>query len=81
LRNESSNSEPCRQIEVLLRRPEESSTESASKASELFSPAALPPPGTWRRERHVLTLTPRKDMLLELLFTRDNVESSVKVAV
>jgi hypothetical protein len=69
-----------REIDILLRRSSQIS-ESMLQDSELRPPSALPLPGTWRRERHVLSLTPRKDMFVELFFTRDNVESSVKVAV
>jgi hypothetical protein len=43
------------EIEILLRRTTQGSDESLSQVSDLFSPSTLPPAGTWRRERHVLT--------------------------
>jgi hypothetical protein len=73
-----------RKIEILLRRTTQDSQgveESSSQVSNLFDPSTLTPPDTWRRERHVLTLTPRKDMYLELIFKLEKVESRIKVAV
>ena len=43
--------------------------------------AAVSSPGVWRRERHVITVTPRKDMRLELLLERNDVAFGVRVAV
>ena len=70
-----------REIDILLRRSQQSAAESGSQGlesqglesqgsesqalesqalqgSELLPAPTLPPPGTCRRERHVLTLTP-----------------------
>ena len=52
-----------------------------TQRSKSFSSQLLPLPGTWRRERHVLTLTPLQHMRLELLLERDAVPASVAVSV
>ena len=66
-----------REIEMLLRQSEEISEQSSLRLQRL----ALPILSSCPREHHVLTLTPRQDMRLELLFQRNYVESSVRVAV
>jgi len=73
-----------REIDIFLQRSMQSSTASAvqnKQPNKQVPVSAIPPPGTWRRERHVMTLTSRKDMLLELLFKRNDVDSRIKVAV
>jgi hypothetical protein len=61
-----------REIKMLLTRPASETTHvfshegNALTTNKLFL-APLPPPGLWRRDRHVLTLTSRKDMFVELL--------------
>jgi len=73
-----------RENDIFLQRSMQSSAASAvqNKQQNKQVPASVtPPPGTWRRERHVMTLTSRKDMLLELLFKRNDVDSRIKVAV
>ena len=44
------------------------------------SPSLLPR-GKWERQHHVLTLTPRENMLVELLFKHDNNDGDVAVGV
>ena len=61
-----------REIEIVLERQ--------LSQSKLRTPA-LPSPGIWRRQRHVLNLTPLQDMRVELLFQRDAVSANVAVAV
>jgi hypothetical protein len=69
-----------REIDMFLQRSLQTSALSEVQ-NKKQSVETLPPPGTWRRERHVMTATFRKDMLLELLFKRNDVDSRIKVAV
>ena len=75
-----------REIKMLLTRPASETTYSLSHDGNAFTSnklfvAPLPPPGLWRRERHILTLTSRRDMFVELLITRETVDSRVKVSM
>jgi hypothetical protein len=63
-----------REIEMLLRQSEEISEQSSLRLQRL----ALPILSSCPREHHVLTLTPRQDMRLELLFQRNYVEGRSK---
>ncbi len=73
-----------REIDIFLQRSMQRSAASAvqnKQQNKQVPVSAIPPSGTWRRERHVMTLTTRKDMLLELLFKCNDVDSQIKVAV
>lgn len=67
-----------RERETMLQRVE---THANARNGRLTSLAQLPSPGIWRRQRHVLTGSPRQDMRVELLLQRDAVPPTVEVAV
>lgn len=75
-----------REIKMLLTRPASETSQFSSHDGNAFTSnnlfvAPLPPPGLWRRERHVLSLTSRRDMFVELFITRETVDSRVKVSM
>ena len=67
-----------RERETMLQRVE---THANARNGRLTSPAQLPSPGIWRRQRHVLTGSPRQDMRVELLLRPDAVPLTVEVDV